>query len=110
MLMKRFKNDTLAAGFCFVLYLFASMRLSGAVAREVSLEFLAGYLVEESLSVDNMFVFALIFRYFAVPSPYQHRVLFYGILGAIVFRAVFIGVGTTLIASMRRLTARLTRK
>src|SRR6516165_10975057 len=51
---------TLAAGFCFVLYLFASMRLSGAVAREVSLEFLAGYLVEESLSVDNMFVFALI--------------------------------------------------
>lgn len=87
----------LAAGFGVVLYLVASMRLPSGVARQLSLELLAGYLVEESLSVDNMFVFALIFRYFAIPSKYQHRVLFYGILGAMFFRAVYIAVGTVLI-------------
>lgn len=56
-------------------------------------EYLAGYLIELSLSVDNVFVFALIFAAFAVPAAYQHRLLFWGILGAVVFRAVFIGVG-----------------
>ena len=59
--------------------------------------YLAGYLLELSLSVDNVFVFALIFSAFAVPLPFQHRVLFYGILGAIVFRGIFIGLGTALI-------------
>ncbi|CAN5651749.1 TerC family protein [soil metagenome] len=59
--------------------------------------YLAGYLLELSLSVDNVFVFALIFTAFAVPLQYQHRVLFYGILGAIVFRAIFIGLGTAII-------------
>ena len=59
--------------------------------------YLAGYLLELSLSVDNVFVFALIFAAFAVPLPYQHRVLFYGILGAIVFRAVFIGLGSAIL-------------
>ena len=59
--------------------------------------YLAGYLLELSLSVDNVFVFALIFTAFAVPLKYQHRVLFYGILGAIVFRAIFIGLGTAII-------------
>lgn len=59
--------------------------------------YLAGYLLELSLSVDNVFVFALIFAAFAVPLPYQHRVLFYGILGAIVFRAIFIALGTAII-------------
>ena len=49
-------------------------------------EYLAGYLIEKSLSVDNIFVFALIFAYFAVPAAYQHRVLFWGVLGALVFR------------------------
>lgn len=63
----------------------------------VALEFLAGYLVEKSLSVDNVFVFAMIFSYFAVPAAYQHRVLFYGILGALIFRAVFIFGGLWLI-------------
>jgi tellurite resistance protein TerC len=62
-----------------------------------SLEFLTAYLVEESLSVDNLFVFLLIFSYFAVPSQYQHNCLFWGILGAMVFRAVFIVVGVALI-------------
>jgi tellurite resistance protein TerC len=61
--------------------------------------YLAGYLLELSLSVDNVFVFALIFTAFVVPLQYQHRVLFYGILGAIVFRAIFIAAGAALIES-----------
>ena len=60
-------------------------------------EYFAGYLIEKSLAVDNVFVFALIFTYFAVPREYQHRVLFYGVLGALVFRAIFIAGGTVLI-------------
>lgn len=62
-------------------------------------EYLAGYLIELSLSVDNVFVFALIFAAFAVPAAYQHRLLFWGILGAVVFRAVFIGAGTAVLAT-----------
>jgi tellurite resistance protein TerC len=62
-------------------------------------EYLAGYLIELSLSVDNVFVFALIFAAFAVPAAYQHRLLFWGILGAIVFRAVFIAAGTAVLAA-----------
>lgn len=62
----------------------------------VSLEFLTGYIIEKSLSVDNIFVFVMVFAYFAVPSKYQHRVLFYGILGALVFRAIFIAMGSYL--------------
>lgn len=61
------------------------------------LEFLTGYLVEISLSVDNLFVFLVIFRYFALDHAKQHRVLFWGIVGAIVFRALFIGVGSVLV-------------
>jgi len=60
-------------------------------------EYYAGYLIEKSLAVDNVFVFALIFTYFAVPREYQHRVLFYGVLGALVFRAIFIAGGSVLI-------------
>lgn len=60
-------------------------------------EYLAGYVLEKSLSMDNVFVFAMIFAAFAVPLKYQHRVLFYGILGAIVFRGIFIGLGTAII-------------
>ncbi len=58
-------------------------------------EFLTGY-IEKSLSVDNIFIFVLVFSYFAIPSKYQHRVLFYGILGALVFRAIFIAIGSAL--------------
>ena len=61
------------------------------------LEFLTGYLVELSLSVDNLFVFLLIFAYFKVPAQYQHQVLFWGILGAWLMRAVFIGAGIALL-------------
>jgi len=64
---------------------------------ETALEFLTGYLIEKSLSVDNIFVFLLIFSYFRVPSLYQHKVLFWGILGALVMRAIFIATGVTLI-------------
>ena len=62
-----------------------------------ALEFLTGYLIEKSLSVDNIFVFVLIFGYFRVPAPYQHKVLFWGILGALLMRAAFIAAGVTLI-------------
>lgn len=65
--------------------------------RHDAAEYFAGYLIEYSLSVDNIFVFLVIFNYFKVPASYQHRVLFFGILGAIVFRGLFIAVGTTLI-------------
>ena len=66
-------------------------------AWQVALEFLTGYLIEYALSVDNIFVFVLVLGYFAVPATYQHRVLFYGILGALVFRALFVGLGSVLI-------------
>jgi len=62
-------------------------------------QYFAGYVIEKSLAVDNVFVFAIIFGYFAVPREYQHRILFYGVLGALVFRAVFIAAGSVLIAS-----------
>jgi len=62
-----------------------------------ALEFLTGYLIEKSLSVDNIFVFVLLFTYFAVPAQYQHRVLFWGILGALAMRGVFIAAGAYLL-------------
>jgi len=69
---------------------------ANAAAWQTALEFLTGYIIELSLSVDNIFIFVLVFSYFAIPSKYQHRVLFYGILGAIVFRAIFIAIGSAL--------------
>jgi len=63
-----------------------------------ALEFFTGYLIERSLSVDNLFVFLLIFSYFKVPEQYQYKVLFWGIIGALVFRGIFIALGTFLIA------------
>jgi tellurite resistance protein TerC len=65
--------------------------------REAALAFLTGYLIEKSLSVDNIFVFILIFSYFGVPAAYQHRVLFWGILGALVMRGILIVIGAALI-------------
>ena len=64
---------------------------------EVALQFLTGYVIEKSLSVDNIFVFVLLFGYFAVPPIYQHRVLFYGILGALLMRGLMIAAGAALI-------------
>lgn len=64
---------------------------------EEALQFFTGYLIEKSLSVDNIFIFVLLFSYFSVPAAYQHRVLFWGILGALVMRGVLIGVGAVLL-------------
>ena len=64
---------------------------------EIAGEYLAGYVIERSLSVDNIFVFALIFGYFSVPAAYQHRVLVWGIIGAVVFRIAFIAAGASLL-------------
>lgn len=79
----------LAAGFACVLYFWQG--------HQVTLEFVTGYIIELSLSIDNLFVFLLIFRFFRVPSSYQHKVLFWGILGALIMRGVFIFVGVGLI-------------
>jgi len=70
---------------------------AAAAAKETALEFLTGFVVEKSLSVDNIFVFVLIFNFFALPAKYQHRVLFFGILGALIFRAIFIVLGSALL-------------
>lgn len=67
------------------------------LGQEKALEFLAAYLIEESLSIDNLFVFIMIFAYFQVEPQYQHRILFWGIIGAMVLRAVFIITGVALI-------------
>jgi tellurite resistance protein TerC len=65
---------------------------------ERGIEFLTGYLIEKALSIDNIFVFVLIFGAFAVPEAYQHRVLFWGILGALIMRAIFVALGAALLA------------
>lgn len=70
-----------------------------AYGAEVAGTYYAGYLIEKALSVDNVFVFALIFTYFAVPDRYQHKVLFWGVVGALLFRLVFIFVGAELLAA-----------
>ncbi|HUF27477.1 MAG TPA: TerC family protein [Gemmatimonadaceae bacterium] len=73
--------------------------LWNAAGRDAGLAWYTGYLVEKALSVDNIFVFVMIFLYFGVPPKYQHRVLFWGILGALVMRGIFIAVGAMLLAS-----------
>ncbi len=65
-------------------------------AKTYALEFLAGFIVEKSLAIDNIFIFAVVFSYFQIPTQYQHRVLFWGILGALVFRGIFISLGSVL--------------
>jgi tellurite resistance protein TerC len=80
------------------LALLFALGLAVLVSPQSALTFLTGYVIEESLSVDNIFVIVLIFQYFAVPPQYQHRVLFWGILGALVMRGIFILVGTALLA------------
>ncbi len=79
----------LAAAFAVLVYFWRG--------KTPALDFVTGYLIEESLSVDNLFVFLLIFKYFKVPSQYQHKVLFWGIIGALVMRFLFIIAGVALI-------------
>lgn len=85
--------------FNLVIYLFWDKMVpnSSYTNGEAALAFLTGYLIEKSLSVDNIFVFILIFSFFAVPDRYQHRVLFWGILGALVMRGTLILIGATLL-------------
>jgi tellurite resistance protein TerC len=80
-----------ALSLCFALAVYLNM------GRESGLEFLTGYLIEYALSIDNIFVFVLIFSYFSVPEKYQHRVLFWGIIGALVLRGVMIVAGSALV-------------
>jgi tellurite resistance protein TerC len=102
---------TLALLFCFALWRYAEWKLpedprliaagvtaaaASDLAQRTALEFLTGYVVELSLSVDNIFVFIVVFTFFGIPPQYQHRVLFYGILGALIFRIVFIALGSVL--------------
>lgn len=87
----------LALMFAFVLYGFTSSKYGAEIGRDSVLQFLTGYVLEYSLSIDNIFVFVLVFKYFAIPAKYKHRVLFYGILGALLFRAIFIALGSALL-------------
>jgi tellurite resistance protein TerC len=102
---------SLALVFCFGLWKYAHWKLpqdprllaegmtaiqAAQLADQTALEFLTGFVVEKSLSVDNIFVFVVVFSYFAIPAKYQHRVLFYGILGALFFRIIFISIGAAL--------------
>jgi len=86
----------LALAFNYVFYLWAATRLPMAQAHEAALQFAAGYLVERALSFDNIFIFVVVFNYFSIPPVYQHRVLFYGIVGAFAFRAIFVALGAVL--------------
>ncbi|MBK8130133.1 MAG: TerC family protein [bacterium] len=99
----------LALVFCFGLYEYAQWKFPQdarllaipgfdpqVAARQVTLEFLTGFVVEKSLAVDNVFIFVVVFSFFAIPQKYQHRVLFYGIIGALLFRIIFIALGSVL--------------
>ena len=99
----------MAFAFNYLFYLYARYRFStherytsipgfdpDEQAKTSALEFLTGFVVEKSLAIDNIFVFAVVFAYFGIPKMYQHRILFWGILGALVFRAIFIAMGALL--------------
>lgn len=101
---------TLALFFNFGFYFFARHALANdprllavpgfdpvGAARQSALEFLTGFVVEKSLAVDNIFIFVVVFNFFAIPAKYQHRILFYGILGALFFRILFIALGSVLL-------------
>ena len=87
---------TLALVFNGLFYFYTVDKFGSENGTRLSLEFLTGYIVEKSLSVDNIFVFVMVFAYFAIPAKYQHRVLFYWIIGALLFRALFIAAGSWL--------------
>lgn len=99
----------LAMAFCFAFYLYSQnlfitnpiySNISGFnpidTSRKLALEFLTGYLIELFLSVDNLFIFIVIFKFFSIQAIHQHRILFYGILGALIFRGIFIALGSAL--------------
>lgn len=87
-----------ALAFCAGLWEYLDANMGRAIANEKATEFLTGYLIEKSLAVDNVFVWLMLFSYFAIPAEYQRRVLLYGVLGAIVMRTVMIFAGAWLLA------------
>ena len=87
---------TVALVFGYAFFRYAVNEFGPETGERLALEFLTGYVLEKSLAVDNVFVFVLVFAYFGIPLQYQHRVLFYGIIGALLFRAVFIAIGSVL--------------
>lgn len=100
---------SLALVFNYLFYLYAQYQFStnerllaipgfnpDAQAKTTALEFLTGFVVEKSLAIDNIFIFAVVFAYFGIPKIYQHRILFWGILGALIFRGIFIALGSVL--------------
>ncbi len=95
----KIKEALLWSAFWVVLSLIFNVGIYFWLGKIVALQFFTGYLIEKSLSVDNLFVFLLIFSYFRVPAKYQHKVLFWGILGALIMRSILIGLGTALIHS-----------
>ena len=93
-----FKDALLWTAFFFILAILFGAALVPLRGRQEAVEFITGYIIELSLSMDNVFVIALIFAYFRVPTEYQHRVLFFGFIDALVMRGVIIGIGTVLIS------------
>lgn len=92
----------LALGFCGYVYFVyepdpAYYTGAGDLNSQAAVQYLTGYLLETALAFDNIFVISMVFAFFAVPPAYQHRVLFWGIIGAIVFRAIFIGLGSAIV-------------
>ncbi len=93
----KFREALIWSAIWFCLAMLFALALRPLRGQKESLEFVTGYLIELSLSMDNVFVIALIFAYFHVPSQYQHRLLYWGILGALVMRGLMIGLGLALI-------------
>ncbi|WP_026462752.1 TerC family protein [Adhaeribacter aquaticus] len=100
----KIKEAILWSVFWVTLSLLFNLFIYIKMGREPAMEFLTAYLIEKSLSVDNLFVFLMIFGYFHVPIQYQHKILFWGVLGALVMRAVFILVGVTLLERFHFIT------
>lgn len=91
------KKALILSGVWISIALLYSVLIFGFEGRDLGVQYLTAYLVELSLSVDNLFVFLVIFTFFRVPREYQHKVLFWGVIGAIVFRGIFIVLGVTLV-------------
>jgi len=94
----KFREALLWTSTWFCLAMLFALALKPLRGKEEALEFLTGYLIELSLSMDNVFVIAMLFAYFQIPRQYQHRVLFWGIVGALVMRGLMIGAGVALVA------------
>ena len=95
----RFREAAVWSGVWVGLSLIFAGVVWATLGSEPALQFTTAWLLEKSLSVDNLFVFALIFSYFQVPREYQHRVLFYGVLGALLFRGIFLALGVAIVST-----------